>query len=317
MLAYILRRLVMTVIVIVLIMVFLGALVNLIPGDPVQLMLRSPNPTPELVAQVRADMHLDDPLPTQVWIFMSGAVQGDLGVDFRTHESVTDLIIQALPATLTLAVASLLLAILVGIPLGVLSAVRPNSVADRTLSIVSIALITIPPYVAGLLLLIIFAVRLQVLPSIGGGDLSDPADYTLHLILPVTALAVTWIGYIARLVRTSMLEVMNADYIRTARAYGVRESLVAYKYALRNAIIPTIAVLGVAFGSLIGVAVFVEVIFARPGLGMLVYDAIQARNYPVVRGGVLVIAILFVLANLAADLMYQVVDPRIRVRSGS
>jgi peptide/nickel transport system permease protein len=165
--------------------------------------------------------------------------------------------------------------------------------------------------------LIIFAVRLQVLPSIGGGDLSDPVDYTLHLILPVTALAVTWIGYIARLVRTSMLEVMNADYIRTARAYGVRESLVAYKYALRNAIIPTIAVLGVAFGSLIGVAVFVEVIFARPGLGMLVYDAIQARNYPVVRGGVLVIAILFVLANLAADLMYQVVDPRIRVRSGS
>ena len=316
MLGYVVRRLVMTVVVIVLIMVFLGALVHLIPGDPVQLMLRSPHPTPQLVAQVRADMHLDDPVPTQVWIFLSGAVQGDLGTDFRTHQSVTDLILQALPSTLTLAVASLLVAILVGIPLGVLSAVRPNSLADRVLSVVSIALITIPPYVAGLLLLIVFAVRLQLLPSIGGGDEANPADYAAHLVLPVTALAVTWVGYIGRLVRSSMLEVLHADYIRTARAYGLRESLIAYKYALRNAIIPTIAVLGVAFGGLIGVAVFVEVIFARPGLGLLVYDAIQARNYPLVRGGVLVIAILFVLANLVADLLYQVVDPRIRVRGG-
>ncbi len=316
MLAYVLRRLLMTVVVIVLIMIFLGALVNLIPGDPVQLMLRSPHPTPELVAQVRAQMHLDDPVPTQVWIFMSDAAQGDLGTDFRTHQNVTDLIVEALPATLTLAVASLLLAILVGIPLGVLSAVRPNSIPDRVLSVVSIALITVPPYVAGLLLLIIFAVHLQVLPSIGSGNPADPADYATHLILPVIALAVTWIGYIARLVRTSMLEVLHADYIRTARAYGLRESTIAYKCALRNAIIPTIALLGVAFGSLIGVAVFVEVIFARPGLGLLVYDAILGRNYPVVRGGVLVIATLFVLANLIADLLYQFVDPRIRVRSG-
>ena len=247
---------------------------------------------------------------------MVNAAQGDLGVDFVTDTSVMNLVMQALPPTLALAALSLILAAVFGIPLGILSATRPNSLLDRVTAVFSVSMITIPPYVAGLLLLVIFAVRLNALPSIGSGDISDPVDYFLHLILPVTALAITWIGYIARLVRSSMLEVLNADYIRTARAYGLSDRRVAYKYALRNAIIPTIAVLGVAFGSLIGVAIFVEVIFARAGLGMLVFDAIQARNYPLVRGGVLAIAILFVLANLVADLTYQIVDPRIRARSG-
>ena len=313
--AYLLRRLIMTVLVIVLVMAFLGALVHIIPGDPVTLML-GPRATPDLIAQVRSQMELDQPVYTQVGHFMIHAAQGDLGVDFVTDTSVTDLVIQALPPTLTLAALSLILAAIFGIPLGILSATRPNSLLDRITAVFSVSMITIPPYVAGLLLLVIFAVRLKALPSIGSGDISDPVDYFLHLILPVTALAITWIGYIARLVRSSMLEVLNADYIRTARAYGLSDRRVAYKYALRNAIIPTIAVLGVAFGSLIGVAIFVEVIFARAGLGMLVFDAIQSRNYPLVRGGVLAIAILFVLANLVADLTYQIVDPRIRVRSG-
>ena len=301
--------------VIVLVMAFLGALVHIIPGDPVTLML-GPRATPDLIAQVRSQMELDQPVYIQVGHFMIHAAQGDLGVDFVTDTSVTDLVIQALPPTLTLAALSLVLAAIFGIPLGILSATRPNSLLDRITAVFSVSMITIPPYVAGLLLLVIFAVRLKALPSIGSGDISDPVDYFLHLILPVTALAITWIGYIARLVRSSMLEVLNADYIRTARAYGLSDRRVAYKYALRNAIIPTIAVLGVAFGSLIGVAIFVEVIFARAGLGMLVFDAIQSRNYPLVRGGVLAIAILFVLANFVADLTYQIVDPRIRVRSG-
>ncbi len=313
--AYLFRRLIMTVLVIVLVMTFLGALVHIIPGDPVTLML-GPRATPELIAQVRTQMELDQPVYTQVGHFIVNAAQGDLGVDFVTDTSVMNLVMQALPPTLTLAALSLILAAVFGIPLGVLSATRPNSLLDRVTGVFSVSMITIPPYVAGLLLLVIFAVRLKALPSIGSGDISDPVDYFLHLILPVAALAITWIGYIARLVRSSMLEVLNADYIRTARAYGVSDRRVAYKYALRNAIIPTIAVLGVAFGSLIGVAIFVEVIFARAGLGMLVFDAIQSRNYPLVRGGVLAIAILFVLANLVADLTYQIVDPRIRVRSG-
>lgn len=313
--AYLFRRLIMTVLVIVLVMTFLGALVHIIPGDPVTLML-GPRATPELIAQVRSQMELDEPVYAQVSNFMVNAAQGDLGVDFVTDTSVMNLVMQALPPTLALAALSLILAAVFGIPLGILSATRPNSLLDRVTAVFSVSMITIPPYVAGLLLLVIFAVRLNALPSIGSGDISDPVDYFLHLILPVTALAITWIGYIARLVRSSMLEVLNADYIRTARAYGLSDRRVAYKYALRNAIIPTIAVLGVAFGSLIGVAIFVEVIFARAGLGMLVFDAIQARNYPLVRGGVLAIAILFVLANLVADLTYQIVDPRIRARSG-
>jgi peptide/nickel transport system permease protein len=313
--AYLFRRLIMTVLVIILVMTFLGALVHIIPGDPVTLML-GPRATPELIAQVRSQMELDEPVYTQVTNFMVNAAQGDLGVDFVTDTSVMNLVMQALPPTLALAALSLILAAVFGIPLGILSATRPNSLLDRVTAVFSVSMITIPPYVAGLLLLVIFAVRLKALPSIGSGDISDPVDYFLHLILPVTALAITWIGYIARLVRSSMLEVLNADYIRTARAYGLSDRRVAYKYALRNAIIPTIAVLGVAFGSLIGVAIFVEVIFARAGLGMLVFDAIQARNYPLVRGGVLAIAILFVLANLVADLTYQIVDPRIRARSG-
>ena len=313
--AYLFRRLIMTVLVIVLVMTFLGALVHISPGDPVTLML-GPRATPELIAQVRSQMELDEPVYTQVSNFMVNAAQGDLGVDFVTDTSVMNLVMQALPPTLALAALSLILAAVFGIPLGILSATRPNSLLDRVTAVFSVSMITIPPYVAGLLLLVIFAVRLNALPSIGSGDISDPVDYFLHLILPVTALAITWIGYIARLVRSSMLEVLNADYIRTARAYGLSDRRVAYKYALRNAIIPTIAVLGVAFGSLIGVAIFVEVIFARAGLGMLVFDAIQARNYPLVRGGVLAIAILFVLANLVADLTYQIVDPRIRARSG-
>ena len=313
--AYLFRRLIMTVLVIVLVMTFLGALVHIIPGDPVTLML-GPRATPELIAQVRSQMELDKPVYAQVGNFMVNAAQGDLGVDFVTDTSVMNLVMQALPPTLALAALSLILAAVFGIPLGILSATRPNSLLDRVTAVFSVSMITIPPYVAGLLLLVIFAVRLNALPSIGSGDISDPVDYFLHLILPVTALAITWIGYIARLVRSSMLEVLNTDYIRTARAYGLSDRRVAYKYALRNAIIPTIAVLGVAFGSLIGVAIFVEVIFARAGLGMLVFDAIQARNYPLVRGGVLAIAILFVLANLVADLTYQIVDPRIRARSG-
>ena len=313
--AYLFRRLIMTVLVIVLVMTFLGALVHIIPGDPVTLML-GPRATPVLIAQVRSQMELDIPVYAQVGNFMVNAAQGDLGVDFVTDTSVMNLVMQALPPTLALAALSLILAAVFGIPLGILSATRPNSLLDRVTAVFSVSMITIPPYVAGLLLLVIFAVRLNALPSIGSGDISDPVDYFLHLILPVTALAITWIGYIARLVRSSMLEVLNADYIRTARAYGLSDRRVAYKYALRNAIIPTIAVLGVAFGSLIGVAIFVEVIFARAGLGMLVFDAIQARNYPLVRGGVLAIAILFVLANLVADLTYQIVDPRIRARSG-
>jgi peptide/nickel transport system permease protein len=311
MLYYLLKRLGMTVLVILVAMIFLSSMSHIIPGDPVKLIL-GPRASEAMSQQVREEMGLDDPVPVQVLDFVVNALQGDLGRDFITNAPVTQLIGTALPHTVLLAISSLGLAVILGIPLGVFSATRPNSLIDRLTGVFSVSLITMPTYVASLLLLLLFSVKLGVLPSIGTGDLSDPVDYAQHLILPSIALAITWIGYLARLVRASVLEVLNANYIRTAHAFGLRERTISYKYALKNALIPTVAVLGVGLGNLLGGAIFVEVIFTRPGLGFLIYQGIVERNYPIVRGGILVAATLFVMANLVADLSYRYLDPRIQ-----
>ncbi|MGH3661611.1 MAG: ABC transporter permease [Micromonosporaceae bacterium] len=312
MLRYLLWRLGMTAAVAVVVTAFLGMLVNLIPGDPATIVM-GPRANPELAAQVRHEMGLDQPVWVQVTTFLWDAVRGDLGVDFVSHQAVTQILGAYLPHTIILAVTALGLAAVVGIPLGVYAATKPGTIADTITSLLSVSLITMPSYVVALLLLLIFPVLLGVLPAAGAGDLLAPGDYLRHLILPASALALVWVGYLARIVRSSMLEVLGADYIRAARALGVSERLVAYRYALKNAIVPTVALLGVSLGDLLGGAVFVEVIFSRPGLGSLIVEAISDRNYPVVRGGVLVIALMFVLANLAADLSYRFLDPRIRV----
>jgi peptide/nickel transport system permease protein len=310
--AYLLKRLGMTIIVVLLLMVFLAVLVHLIPGDPVKTIL-GPRASEELSQTVREEMGLDDPVPVQVYDFVSNALRGDLGQDFVSQVPVTTLIGEALPHTLILAAAGLGLAALIGIPLGVFASTRPNSIGDRLAGIVSISLITVPAYVAGLFLLLVFAVELDWFPAIGTGDFSDPVDYLKHLALPAVALALTWVGYLARLTRTSMFEVLSQNHIRTAQAFGLPDRRIYYKYALKNAIIPTVAVLGVGLGTLMGGAVFVEIIFTRAGLGSLILDSIQNRNFPIVRGSVLVIAVLFVVANLLADLTYRLLDPRIRV----
>jgi peptide/nickel transport system permease protein len=314
--AYLLKRLGMAIIVVLLCMVFLSIIVHLVPGDPVKTIL-GPRASEDLAQTVRDEMGLDDPVPVQVYDFVKNAVEGDLGSDFVSHLSVTSLIGDVLPHTLILAAASLGLAALIGIPLGIFASTRPNSMGDRMAGIVSISLITVPAYVAGLFLLLGFSVQLRWLPAIGTGDFSDPIDYLKHLALPAIALALTWIGYLARLVRTSMFEVLNQNYIRTAQAFGLQDRRIYYKYALRNAIIPTVAVLGVGLGTLMGGAVFIELIFTRAGLGTLILDSIENRNYPIVRGCVLVIAVLFVFANLVADLSYRLLDPRVRAERGA
>ena len=306
----------MSVLVALLAMVFLASMVHFIPGDPVRTLL-GPRATAERSAKVRDEMGLDDPVVVQVYDFVRNALRGDLGRDFISGRPVTIIVAEALPHTFWLALASLGLASLLGIPLGVFSAARPNSLADRLTSILAISFITLPSYVAALLLLLLFAVQLDWLPAIGVGDPNDLLDYLRHLILPAIALAITWIGYLARLVRASMLEILNETYIRTALSFGLHARTVFYKYALKNAIIPTVAVLGVGMGNLLGGAVFTEVIFTRPGLGRLIYDAIADRNYPIVRGGILVAALLFVLANLITDLSYNFLDPRIRVEESN
>jgi peptide/nickel transport system permease protein len=258
-------------------------------------------------------MNLDQPIHIQLARFTGDLLRGDLGTDIFTGRSINAMVGDALPHTIALAFTGLGLAVLLGIPLGIYSATNPDSWMDRFTTLISVSLITIPSYVAGLFLLIIFSVELQILPAIGTGSMEDPVDYLMRLILPSVALAGTWIGYIARLVRTSLMEIMNENYIRTARAGGLSERLIRYKYALKNAIIPTIAVLGVGMGSLMGGAVFVEVVFSRSGMGTLIFNAISNRNFPVVRAGVLVIAFLFVLINFVVDLIYTYLDPRIQL----
>lgn len=309
---YLLRRLAMTAAVVLAVIVFLAVLARIVPGDPVTLIM-GPRASPEFAAQVREQMGLDLPVWQQVASYLWGVLQGDLGTDFISHQPVSQILAVNLPHTIILAFTALGIAAAVGIPLGVFAATRPGSIADSVTSLLSVSLITMPSFVSGLLLLLIFPVLLGVLPATGAGDLASPLDYLRHLILPALALAVVWIGYLARVVRSSMMEVMGAGYIRAARAQGIHERVIAYRYALKNAIIPTVALLGVSLGDLLGGAVFVEVIFSRPGLGSLIVDSISTRNYPIVQGGVLVVAIMFVLANLAADLSYRFLDPRIRV----
>jgi peptide/nickel transport system permease protein len=312
MFTYFLKRLGMTFIVILIVMIFLGLLVQVIPGDPV-LTLLGPRATPEQSAIVRSKMELDKPVYIQVAHFIWNAFHGDLGNDFWNGRSIRQSIADVLGHTIILAVCSLGLAVLLGIPLGVFSATHPNSWFDRLLAVTSISFITIPSYVAALLLLLVFAVRLKIMPAIGLGKEDDIIDYIHHLILPSVSLAITWVGYLARLVRTSLLEVLNTNYICAVRAFGLKERLIFYKYALKNALIPTVTILGVGLGGMMGGAMFVEVIFARPGMGTLIYNAINARNYPIVRAAVLIIAILFVLANLTADIINSWLDPRIQL----
>ncbi len=309
---YLFKRFIMTLLVLLLVIVYLTLLVQIVPGDAARTLL-GPRANADLIAKTRAAMNLDKPVSAQVGLAVWEVLHGNLGTDVFTGRSMNELIGAALPHTLILAWTSLGLAVLVGVPLGVYSATHPGSWLDRITAIISISFITIPSYVAGLFLLLVFSVQLKWMPAIGLGVRGDPLDYLQHLILPAIALAITWVGYLARLVRASLLEVLNQTYIRAAMAAGLPQRLIFYKYALKNALIPTVAVLGIGIGNLMAGAVFVELIFSRPGMGTLIYNGIQTRNFPMVRAGVLVVAFLFVLANLLADLMYTKLDPRIRL----
>lgn len=309
---YLVKRLFMTLLVLVLVTVYLTLLVHIVPGDPARTLL-GPRANPDLIAKIRGAMDLDKPVLEQLGLALWSLARGDLGNDIFTGRSISSLIGAALPHTLILAWTSLSLAALIGIPLGVYSATHPDSWLDRITATISISFITVPSYVAGLFFLLLFAVQFKVMPAIGLGEDGDVVDYIQHLILPAAALAISWVGYLARLVRASLLEVLNQTYIRAAMAAGLSQRLIFYKYALKNALIPTVAVLGIGVGNLMAGAVFVELIFTRPGMGTLIYNAIMARNYPVVRAGVLIVAFLFVAANLLADLVYTHLDPRIQL----
>ena len=308
---YLASRLVTTLLIVFGAMLLLFTLSSIVPGDPGAILL-GPQATPEFSKRMMSEMGLDQPIHIRLWRFFSNVLTGNLGIDIVSGRSVWGMITAVLPYTIVLTFSAILLAIITGIPLGIFAATHRGSVMDNVLAFISVAFIAVPSFVVAIFLLLIFAIWLDWLPVLGTSRSGDWLDEFRRMILPTLALALGWVGYIARLVRTSMLEVMGENYIRTSRAYGLSERLITYKYALKNACIPTIAILGLGVGRLLGGAVLIEIVFARPGLGRLIYNAIAERNYPVVQGAVLVVVVIFVLVNLLVDLSYSAIDPRIR-----
>lgn len=308
---YLVSRLVTAVLIVVGAMLLLFSLTVIVPGDPAATLL-GPQASPEFARRFIQEMGLDQPVHVRLWRFFSNVAVGNLGVDVLSGRSVNQMVWSVIPYTFGLTFAAIALAVLIGVPLGCFAATNRGTVFDHVLAFLSVALIAIPSFVIAIFLLLIFSLWLDWLPVLGTSRTGAFWDEAQRMILPTIALAVGWIGFIARLVRSSMLEVMGENHIRTARAYGLSDRLITYKYALKNACIPTIAVLGMGVGRLLGGAVLVEIVFARPGLGRLIYDAIVIRNYPVLQGAVLVVVVLFVVVNLIVDLSYSAIDPRIR-----
>ena len=313
MLYYSLKRLGLAVAIVSVAMLLLFTMIYLIPGDPAAVAL-GPRATEAMREALRIKMGLDQPVWVQFWNFFVNAWQGDLGNEVLSDRPVARVVMEQLPATLALIAGGMVWSVALGIPLGCWSAVKRGGMADRIIGVFSVAVIAVPSFVVAIYALLIFAVTLRWLPAIGAGEPGDIGDQLVHLILPSLAVGIGWVGYIARLVRASMLEVLEASHIRTARAFGLPNRQVTYRYALTIAILPTVTLLGVGIGQMLSSAVFAEIVFARPGVGKLVYDAILTRNYPLVTGTVLVTTVLFILINLIADLVVGYLDPRVRSR---
>jgi ABC-type dipeptide/oligopeptide/nickel transport system permease component len=305
MLTYAVKRVALAVLILIVVMVAMYAMVFLV-------LALGPRATPELKALLIERMGLDQPVLTQIARFFRNALTGDLGYDVWSKRPVLDQIVEVFPKTLILGLVALGWAFLLGTALGCVATVRRGTWIDRLLGLLSVSLIAVPSFVIAIYSLLIFAVWLKWLPAIGAGQPGDPVSQLRALILPALSLGIGWVGYIARLVRASLLEVMGANHIRTARAFGLPERRIVLSHALRVAIIPTISILAVGFGSILSSAVFVETVFGRPGIGTLVTSAVAKRNYPVVMGTVLFMTAFYLFIVTAADLLIARLDPRVR-----
>jgi peptide/nickel transport system permease protein len=281
-------------------------MIQFVPGDPANVML-GPRATPELKEALRERLHLNDAFIVQVYYFFTGLLQGDLGVDLTSNRPVLGILIEQVPYTASL-VASTLLVTLLGIPIGTYAAVHRDGFFDQASGVVAVSLIAVPPIVIGLYLILFFSVSLQLLPAIGAGE--GFWEILLHLVLPTLAIGLTWIGYVSRLVRASMIEVLGQNHVKTARAFGIPNQRILRAYVLRVALPATITVLGVSIGFILSSAVIVEIVFSRPGIGKLMYDAVISRNYPVVMGTVLASTVFIVTATTISDLLNVMLDPR-------
>ncbi|MGE3796556.1 MAG: nickel ABC transporter permease [Thermomicrobiales bacterium] len=311
MLRYLIRRLLFSVVVVAGVATIAFALLHMIPGDPVDAIL-GVEANPATREALRKELGLDEPVLVQYVNWWKGVLRGDLGESVMTGQSVSELIRQRLPATVPLAMISMLIAIAIAVPAGIISAVRRNTWIDGLVSIIAFAGLSIPGFWLGTLLILFFAVRWQWFPP--GGYVSifdDPIEGFRHLILPAIALGTTFAAVLTRMIRSSLLEVLGKDYIRTARAKGQSESRVLIRHALRNALIPAVTIVGVQAGFLLSGALVVEQVFSLPGIGRLTVQAVFDRDFPLLQGCIIVIATIFVLANLITDLLYVYLDPRI------
>ena len=307
MVRYIIKRVWQSIPVILGVIIITFILMYIIPGDPVISMVGERFDEAR-IQELREDLHLNDPLWKQFTMYLSNVVRGDLGTSFITGRSVTSDLLQKFPNTALLAASAMFIAVLMGVSLGVISSLRPNSLLDRGLMVFALAGISTPVFWLGLMLAMFVGVYLQWLPPTGIGGIE-------YLILPAITIGVRSAAYLARITRASMLDVLNKDYIRTARSKRVPEWLVVMKHAFPNVLIPVITVIGTDFGSYLSGAVLTESIFGWPGIGRFALEAILKRDFPVIQGTVLFMALMFITANMLVDILYGVIDPRIRMES--
>ncbi|GED67149.1 glutathione ABC transporter permease [Brevibacillus reuszeri] len=304
MFSYVVKRLLQMIPTLIGVSILTFLMIHAVPGDPAR-MIAGPEASAEEVAVVRESLGLDQPLYVQYGKYVSHLLQGDLGTSLRSERPVLDEILGRFPSTITLTVMAIVVMVVIGLFAGIFSATRPNSLIDNATMMISLFGISLPVFWLGLMLILLFAYYLNLLPS--GGN-----DGFRHFILPAIALGLSSSAILARLTRSSMLEVINQDFVRTARAKGVREKLVIYKHTLKNAMIPIITIIGLEFGTLLGGAVLTETVFSINGLGRFIIQSIQFRDYPSIQGSILFVAAIFVIINLIVDLCYGLVDPRVK-----
>jgi ABC-type dipeptide/oligopeptide/nickel transport system permease component len=302
---FVLGRLLLAVPVLLGVTVVSFMIIHLIPGNPAQAMLFGSNPTPQQVTDLENQLGLNDPIYQQYFTYLGGLLHGDLGTSFVTGRSVSDEILSRAPSTFVLSGAAMLVAVLIGIPLGIVGGVWPNSLGDRIARFVSVTGVAVPFFWLALVFTLVFAVRLKWFPAVGSSGLRS-------LILPAVSLGWGYAAILTRLLRSRLMEEYHSEYIKTARAKGASGRRVLFNHALRNAVIPTITMLGLQIGNILTGAAVIEVIFGRPGLGSFLVNSISAKNIPVVQGTVLFIGLVYVLINLVVDLLVGVIDPRTR-----
>jgi len=302
---YLAGRLLQTIPTLFLVTVAVFLMLHLTPGDPAEVFLGDKRSSPELLEKVRADMGLNRPLHVQYLSYMAAALRGDLGRSLQTNVPVMEQILNRLPWTIELAAAALLIASVIGITVGIIAALKHNTIIDTLAMALALVGISMPVYWSSLLLILLFAVQLRALPAIGQGGLA-------RLVLPATALALVSAGALARMVRSSMLEVLHQDFVLTARAKGLGQGLVLRRHVLRNALIPVVTIMGLMLGNMLSGAVITETIFARLGLGQKYVEAVLQKDFTMVQGTTLFIASMYVLGNIVVDVVYGFIDPRIR-----